>query len=299
MMKMARWGARWFVPPAPARYLKRLIPQAADETLLEMERLAAAPRYARLTTTLPGHTTDLTDAYAFLAMYDEIYRREVYRFETHEQSPLVIDGGANIGLCIRFTKDIYPGSRIVAFEPDPDVFSVLAHNVAAWHLNDVELHERALWKTETVLEFEAEGGYAGRLAPDGSPGTIRVKTIRLREFLVERVAFLKLDIEGAETDVLLDCADLLGNVENIAVEYHSFANSDQSLHTVLGLLHDAGFRVAVHMVSAADRPLVEKRVLMGFDLQLNIFGWRKRPAEERTNPAEERTNPAGERTSTG
>ena len=49
-------------------------------------------------------------------------------------------------------------------------------------------------------------------------------TCRLRDYLTQRVDLLRLDIQGAEVDVLLDCADLLGHVQYLAVDYHSVLN---------------------------------------------------------------------------
>jgi hypothetical protein len=88
------------------------------------------------------------------------------------------------------------------------------------------------------------------------------------------VDFLKIDIEGAETETLKDCADRLGNVENLFVEYHSFDGERQTLDTLIGILAGAGFRLHVHSPNASPQPFVHRDLNAGMDLQLNIFAFR-------------------------
>jgi hypothetical protein len=51
-----------------------------------------------------------------------------------------------------------------------------------------------------------------------------VSTCRLRDYLTQSVDLLRLDIEGADVDVLLDCADLLGQVRNFLSPYQEYCN---------------------------------------------------------------------------
>ena len=69
----------------------------------------------------------------------------------------------------------------------------------------------------------------------------QVSTVRLRDYLAQRVDMLKLDIEGAETDVMLDVSDRLRDVHNIFVEYHSFADRPQRLDELTRRAAQTGF----------------------------------------------------------
>src|SRR5204862_8096532 len=143
----------------------------------------------------------------------DLFEREIYRFECAKEDPFIIDGGANIGLSVLYFKRLYPRSRIIAFEPDPEIFSLLERNCATFELSNVELVNQALWTSETMLKFVQEGGEGGRLQKHGETGRItQVPTVRLRDYLRSEIDFLKLDIEGAETEVLRDCADELSKV---------------------------------------------------------------------------------------
>jgi hypothetical protein len=104
---------------------------------------------------------------------------------------------------------------------------------------------------------------------------VRIEAARLREYLDRPVELLKLDIEGAETEVLQDCADRLSAVARLYVEYHSFCGQRQLLPDLLALLRGAGFRLHVQSAGVAPQPLLEGRDYNGLDLQLHVFGVRE------------------------
>jgi len=211
-------------------------------------------------------------------MYRDIFEQQSYRFRTNEQKPYIIDGGANVGLSVLYFKELYPRSQIVAFEPDDDIFSVLERNIERRGYENINLFGQALWSSETKLSFMSEGSYGGRISQADDPRDTVVQTVRLRNYLNRQVDFLKLDIEGAETEVLIDCADLLDGVENLFVEYHSFSKKPQTIHTVISILADAGFRLLITQpygsYDLSPQPFMERYVHEGMDLQLNIFAFR-------------------------
>ncbi len=258
--------------PEPA---KAAIKSALRPEYRELRRLAALPRYTPGETTLLGPPFRFNDALAFVNAHEQIFRREIYRFVTTRDAPLIIDGGANVGLGTAWFKRHYPGARVLAFEPAPDVFALLKANCQAF-APDAELLPKALWTAETTLRFRCEGADAGRLLPAGGAGpeVVEVPTVRLRDFLDQEVDLLKLDVEGVETELLEDCRDRLANVRNLFVEYHSFVGRPQTLDRLLAVLREAGFRVHVHSPSEAPSPLVSRPVYLGMDLQLNVFAFR-------------------------
>src|ERR1700741_4710485 len=79
----------------------------------------------------------------------------------------------------------------------------------------------------------------------------------MRDWLNEPIDLLKLDIEGAEFDVLKDCDDRLSIVKCLFVEYHSFASQRQRLPELFAMLRDAGFRVHVQKDYFRASPLLD------------------------------------------
>ena len=217
-----------------------------------------------------------TDSASLLFIYDEIFKKEIYKFQTNSIEPYIIDAGANIGLSVIYFKQLYPNSEIVAFEPDNNVFDALSFNVSSFQLNKITLIQKALWNGDTVLKFYSEGADGGRISfKEDTNELIEVQTTNLRSFLNKKVDLLKIDIEGAETLVLENCADLLSNVEKLFVEYHSIRGNQQSLHSLLQILNNAGFRYQVqHIGVFSPHPFMKIVHQNNMDLQLNIFAYR-------------------------
>lgn len=256
---------RWLRSPAAYR----------DEW--EIQRLARAPRFVPMTMRLNGHTISVIDGLSAASMAKHIFGRQAFSFEAGKSNPVIYDCGANIGISVLFWKSLYPHSRVVAFEPDPFAFACLRENSAAF--TDIELHQAAVWKLNGDVVFACNGADGGCLAVYNESAeasmTTRVKAIRLRDLLTEPVDLLKMDIEGAEVDVLLDCADRLSLVRRLVVEYHSFEDQEQRLDDLLRVLREAGLRTYLDSSEHGNqRPFVERRAINRKDMHVNIFGTR-------------------------
>jgi len=242
---------------------------------LEFRRLSKLARYTPTTTDILERPVEIVDTSSFFGMYREIFENEIYKFKTDSETPLIIDGGANIGLSIIYLKTLYPNAKIIAFEPDEKVFQTLQRNLQSFDVSNVELYQAALWSANTSLSFVAEGSDSGRLGNAEKAESITVEARRLKEFLAQKVDFLKLDIEGAELEVLEDCVDELKNVANLFVEYHSFVEQPQKIDRLFNILLTAGFRVNAHPCNTGKSPLCERNIYLGMDFQMNIFAYRE------------------------
>lgn len=170
---------------------------------------------------------------------------------------------------------LYPNAHVVALEPDPSAFSYLTSNVATFQLTDVTLHNAAVWTKTTDLPFHADGADGGRVVTAGS--SLRVRAIDIAELLKnQRIDFLKMDIEGAEEEVLPACSDFLPDVSNVFVEYHSNSQRPQRLDQIITLLSAAGFRLSLTTIKSKQSAFVPDRLDSNeFDLQINISGFRQ------------------------
>ena len=247
-----------------------------DPSQVEIARLARLPRYVETTTDLMGFEATIPDGPSFIAVWSALFQNGIYDFSTNSPSPRILDCGANIGLSCLFFKQRYPDSRITAFEPDPKIFAYLKGFVAHAKLSDIELVPKGVWSSATNLSFYSEGSDGGRICCIGAPPAkvIEIQTVRLRDYLCEPIDFLKIDIEGAETEVIIDCADSLEHVNRLFVEYHSFIAQPQTLDQILTVLRHAGFRVQIHPGMKAEKPFLDISEHLGMDLQLNIFAYR-------------------------
>lgn len=212
-----------------------------------------------------------------LHTWDEIFCQQIYRFKTTNQSPYILDCGSNIGMAVMYFKWLYPQAIIQAFEPDASNYALLEKNVAGNHYSNVTLHKEAIWIHNDGIQFQSAGSHASRIGDDAGANTISVPTRRLKELLLERpVDFLKLDIEGAEYEVLLDCEDALHQVGHFFLEYHGTVGDTPKLTRLLNMMENAGF--SCYIRNAADllkHPFADKQLPgQPFEVQLNVFAYR-------------------------
>jgi FkbM family methyltransferase len=187
-----------------------------------------------------------------VTMYEEIWLRRHYPFEPRRADPVVFDCGASIGLASLYFKTVAPAARITAFEPEPATFELLRENLADSGVECINAAVAAAPGKETLRvpsPSAAEGGATLRLAEGAGWDEIEVTTVRLSDCVTGPVDFLKLDIEGAEREVVDDLArtGAIGHVAELALEYHP--TDDDRLGELLQHLRAAGFRYRFNSVS--------------------------------------------------
>jgi FkbM family methyltransferase len=243
---------------------------------LEVKRISKFKRYNIFSTNILRRQIVSYDSASFLSQYIEIFKRGIYNFNSDTKNPYILDCGANIGLSTIYLKQIFPRAEIISFEPDAVLFKLLTTNLKHFGLDDVTIINKGLWDKDDRIAFYGKGDDAGRIITDEKANDkydyIEVTT--LRPFLKRKVDLLKIDIEGAEYNVINDISDLLPNVEKIFVEYHSCVNKPQDLDKILGILKTADFRYYIESSGKNDNPFIHRNEKKGFDNRLNIFGFR-------------------------
>ena len=255
----------------------RMLPLRGSMSTIAYLRTKRTPRFQVAETELFGTPLWFSNIEGLFHSYEEIFKTRVYDFRAETDSPLIIDAGANIGLSVIFFKKLYPNCKIIAFEPDPDIFRLLVKNVQAHRFADVDLRDTAAWISDDELTFYSEGSLSGSTKVDflGAGNVKKVKASRLKDVLTEfaKIDFLKIDIEGAETDVLLDIERELHRVEHLFFEYHSTYDRPQTLGDLLTLATRAGFRYVVNGTHGPSLPFLQRNS-SAYDIQMNISCFR-------------------------
>lgn len=248
---------------------------------LELAKLESAEPFTVGSARLAGHSFAYTHPQSLAVQYRSIFQRGCYRLPAGLQDPIIIDCGANIGVACLYWLRHFPSATIKAFEPDPAIFAVLQHNLGSYLSSRLSLVEAAVWIERGTAMFRRQGAGGGRLST-AHDEAIPVPTVRLADVLAEYISdgcdsidLLKVDIEGAECAVLLDCAPMLRHVERLFVEYHCAADSPQELSELISTLDIAGFRLTVESEVTPGSPFVTEVANADFDMQLNV--WAKRP----------------------
>lgn len=203
---------------------------------------------------------------------EEIFIEKVYQ-QKMPSDAYVIDCGSNIGLSIIYIKQLCPSATVVGFEPDQKNFDLLQKNLQSFGLTNIIIHKAAVWTENKPLEFSVTGTMGSSISSTTSAETITVEGIRLKDFLVKKVDFLKIDIEGAEYLVLRDIESQLNFVQSLFIEYHGTFAQNSEFIEMLSILINSGFNYYIkEATSIYDYPLIrEKNSSSPFDVQLNIF----------------------------
>jgi FkbM family methyltransferase len=234
--------------------------------------IAAMPRYTRGEVNFDNVVLAFNDNVALLGMLDEIYVRQNYAFLTNNDRPVILDCGANIGVGIAYFKKQCPNAVIYAFEPDGEAFRCLSENIKRNNFSDAHLYQNAVWINNQELDFYADGSWGGGLFPKkGSASSSRVTAIDISDFLEQPIEFLKMDIEGSETEVIQHAsAKIIKNVKRFFFEWHSMKGENQLLGKILHEFEISGFRY--HIKEASFRSAPFAHIPEGsMDSQLDVF----------------------------
>jgi FkbM family methyltransferase len=210
------------------------------------------------------------DTLSFIFQFKEIFVNESYKFESSKDSQVIYDCGANIGISCLFFKKIFPSSRIIAFEADPEIAKILQDNLDRNQIKNITVISKAVWKDNNGVEFGT--GFADAGSIYNSVNKIRVESVRLRDMIEkeEKIDMLKIDIEGAEVGVLNDCKESLSNVQNLFIEYHEWKGFSQKLDEILSILSQNEFEYFIEPITKIHQPFVAKKI-HNSNFQLNIF----------------------------
>ena len=193
-------------------------------------------------------------------LFNEIFLDQEYCFVSNKTRPFIVDCGSNIGMSVIYFKMIYPNSEVLAFEPDEEAFACLEENMKANEIHAVCLNRKAISNKEGDMDFYYDQDNPGSLGMstfrERMPKNKKVvESVLLSKYIDREVDFLKLDIEGAERDVVEDLSNegKLSYIKQILIEYHHHIVKDiDALSHMLRYLEDAGFGYEIQ--SGVERP---------------------------------------------
>jgi FkbM family methyltransferase len=253
-------------------------------------KLAGVPRYQPGSVNAGNWHLNYLDAASLLSAFDVVVVKRWNDFSSEKKNPVILDGGANIGISAIHYKRLFPDAVVTSFEPDPGACDVLRRNLLANEIHEVEVVEKALWTNNGRTSFFSEGADANRIVVEHdelkqlatlAPGAkqCEVETVRLADYLARtKFDLVKLDIEGAEAEVIVDCGETLHNVNSMVIEFHLTNSKPNDLALTLRALADHEFHVSIcsygpwidllHQTSTRSNGKIE------FDQYLLISAWR-------------------------
>lgn len=184
-----------------------------------------------------------------LDLYGEYGEGEVALFrQLVRQGDTVIEAGANIGaLTLPLARMLGPTGRIFAIEPQRLVHQVLCANLAINAIENVFALRAAAGATSGVvrvpaLSYRAHANFGGIAV--GRSGDEHCQVAPLDALHLDRCQFIKIDVEGAEADVLRGAAATLSTHRPVLYVENDRRERSASL---IALLQQLGYRLWWHL----------------------------------------------------
>jgi len=144
----------------------------------------------------------------------EIFLNNCYALKLTHKKRVVLDIGANVGFFTFYSLLKSPNAKIISIEADPKNFNVLYENIYENNLNtQVHLLNNAVFSKKGKVKFYSSNNNTGWSSIYNSRGAkhgecCNIETIKISDILskykLETVDVCKIDVEGAEYDIILN-----------------------------------------------------------------------------------------------
>jgi FkbM family methyltransferase len=179
----------------------------------------------------------------------EGWERGLTNYLTKMQSGVFVDIGANVGkYTIRMAKQIGNRGSVIAIEADPENYEALTENIRINKLENVHAFNVACWNKEEDLRFNMcpmgkKGDSSIKSEVSGRAVTVHGTTLDniLKGLGIKEVDVVKIDVEGAEKEVLLGMKETVSSSNTIEVLFEAW-NEDYLLECKK-ILKDYGLSV--------------------------------------------------------
>ncbi|MCA9239964.1 MAG: FkbM family methyltransferase [Planctomycetales bacterium] len=198
-------------------------------------------------------------------VFSQVFAEEHYDCIPEDISPgLIVDCGANVGYSSAYFLSRFPNAFLVAVEPDPVNCDLLERNLEPY-ANRTQVLRTGIWSESAGLVMSRDTMSSGmewartvRLAEDNEEADVLAIGISdiLEQTPFDRIAVLKIDIEGAELPLFSRNVDSwLPLTDLILVELHSQACEDAFYNAIAGYPHELvrrGEIVSCRLLTASD-----------------------------------------------
>jgi FkbM family methyltransferase len=187
------------------------------------------------------------------SILNHVVRDREYHPPGYEIGPAdtVIDVGANIGGFAVSASRAAPDGWVYAFEPEPDNFTLLEHNLDRNRCHNVSTVRSAVTDAAglVTLSVNADNSGGHSLHRDHGGPSVTVPAVTLQqifdEYHITRCDYLKVDCEGAEYDILHGLPErYFSRIRRLVLEYHGEpAEKRARADDLVDHLRGVGFRI--------------------------------------------------------
>jgi FkbM family methyltransferase len=182
----------------------------------------------------------------------------------------ILDVGSNIGLYTIFiSKLVGPNGKVIAFEPDPELYSLLRQNCELNNCTNVESYNLALSDRQDRLTlrkqiFNSGDNTLGSNSSDRFRQNVEIEAVAIDEFLPNlRPSLVKIDVQGWELKALSGMQRMLTLGDGIDVFFEfwpdGFHRAGYGADDLTSFLHKLDFQISMQGF-AEGRPLTKEEV---------------------------------------
>lgn len=182
---------------------------------------------------------------------------------------VVADVGANIGShTLLYSQLVGETGRVLAFEPQPKIFHMLCANVALNGIGNVTTYQAGVGQKLGTMRVstpneEKRVNFGGISLGEEGPEVVDIVT--LDSLKLERLDFVKIDVEGMEEAVIRGGAETLKRLKpRLYVENDGGAEKIEASAALIKTIRALGYRLWWHVA-----PLYQPGNFRGFNQ--NIF----------------------------
>jgi FkbM family methyltransferase len=193
-----------------------------------------------------------------------------------EAGSIVIDVGAHMGrYTIIASKRVGPNGKVVAIEAHPSNFEILKRNIKLNNLNNITSLNCAAYSKEGRLKLHLRSGglgytmYSTVMSNRFETGRFMEVKANTLDHLIEseripseQIKWIKIDVEGAELEVLKGANHILTESNNISllIEIHRLSGYITLYESIRELLGMYNFRIEYEMVhESGERHIIAQK----------------------------------------
>lgn len=158
---------------------------------------------------------------------------------------VIVDLGANVGFTVAHFCHLYPKSKIIAVEMDKENFNLAKKNTSFCGEKCTLIHA-AVWIKPGQVAYSGDDAWGFHVSNNNPEGKKIAPARTLDEifqtYKIEIVDYLKMDIEGAEANILNGSMDWARKVKMMKVELHPDFNSNATYERCSKILEKNGFQ---------------------------------------------------------
>lgn len=189
-----------------------------------------------------------TDIQAFTNVW--ILEEYNHRIFSIDESDVIIDIGAHIGLFSLYVSQFCKNGSIYCFEPIKENYELLLFNTNLNRLKNVKIFQKAVADKSEIVKIHLSSDAAAHSLFGKGSSCQEVESISLKEILdenkIENCNLLKMDCEGSEYLIMNSLPDkYFEYIQKIVMEYHLAAEKPILIEDLIKKLTSLDYEVII------------------------------------------------------